>query len=390
MEPSSLKVAVIGAGLGGLSTAIALLKQGFEVQVYERAQSLRPVGAGLTLLPNGLNSLAAVYPEVVETLKQAGSHTQMINLKKSTGEMVLSQPTRLAEQFGQPMLNIRWSRLQEILAQFLPAAILHLDHSCTGFEQSDEAVIAHFANQNSIQADLLIGTDGINSIVRQTLVGDGSPRYAGRLSWRAVVPFPSEMLSPNEATLMISPDGKKNCLLADVGEGYLYWSAGVLDQDGSLSCDPQSAKLRVSEILSGWAAPLPTIISSTPADVIVERPICDRPPSKSWSQGRVMLLGDAAHAVVPSLGQGANMAFEDACELAHCLAQASTIEAAFHAYETRRLPRTEVIYARSASDGNRAYQVDDETTSETTSREVLEISQLSQEAFDNWLYGYKP
>jgi salicylate hydroxylase len=385
MEPSSLKVAIIGAGLGGLSTAIALLQQGFEVQVYERAQSLRPVGAGLTLFPNGLNSLAAISPQAVEALKQAGSHTQKINLKKSTGELLLAQPTRLVEQFGQPMLNIRWSRLQEILAQALATEVLHLNHSFTGFEQSDAAIVVHFANQKSIQADLLIGADGINSIVRQTLIGDGSPRYAGRLSWRAVVPYPAEMLSPNEANLITAPDGK-NCLLVDVGEGYLFWSAAAVDHDSSLSPDPQSAKLRVLETFSGWAEPLPTIINHTPAELIVERPICDRPPLKAWSQGRVTLLGDAAHPVVPSMGQGANMAFEDACEFARCLAQSSTIEAAFHAYETRRIPRTEVIYTRSAYQGDRAYQAD----SEAVLREVLEISQLSQEAFDHWLYEYKP
>lgn len=385
MEPSSLKVAIIGAGLGGLSTAIALLQRGFNVQVYERAHSLRPIGAGLTLFPNGLNSLAVNCPEVVEALKQAGSQTQMIHLKKSTGELLLSQPTQLAQQFGQPMLNIRWSRLQEILAHALPTATIHLNHSFDRFEQSDTAVVAHFTNQRLIQADLLIGADGINSIVRQTLIKDGSPRYAGRLSWRAVVPFPFEILPPNEATLITAPDGK-NCLLVDAGEGYLFWSAGALNPDSSLSADPESAKRRVLEVFSGWADPLPTIIKNTPAELIVERPICDRPPLKSWSENRVTLLGDAAHAVVPSMGQGANMAFEDACELASSLAESSSIADALHAYETRRIPRTETVYARSAYQGDRAYQAD----SDTILREALEISQLDQEGFDKWLYGYQP
>jgi salicylate hydroxylase len=237
---ASSKIAVVGAGVGGLSTAIALAQQGFEVQVYEGAQALRPVGAGLTLSPNGLNSLAAIHPEMVETLKQAGSHTQIAHLKKSTGELMLSQPVRLAQQFGQPMLNIRWSRLQEILAQVLPTDIIHLNHYCTGFEQSDTAVVAHFKSQKSIETDLLIGADGINSMIRRTLLRDGSPRYRGRLSWRAVVPYPSDLLSPDEVTIVTAPDGK-NCLWVDAGEGYLFWSVTALDHDGSLSPNPPSS-----------------------------------------------------------------------------------------------------------------------------------------------------
>ena len=130
-----LRVSIIGGGIGGLATAAALLNKGFRVQVYERAQALRPAGAGLTLLPNGLNSLAAIDPGIVEALKQAGSEVQCLTIKRSTGETIISNRVALTEKFGQPMLNIQWSRLQSILAEALPPGIIHLNHRCVGFEQ---------------------------------------------------------------------------------------------------------------------------------------------------------------------------------------------------------------------------------------------------------------
>ncbi len=157
------KVAIIGAGLGGLAVAIALRKQGIDAQVYEKAYSLRPVGAGLTLFPNGLNSLEAIAPGIVDSLKHAASQTRVTNFKKSTGEMIAQNSITLMEKYGQPMLNIRWSRLQEILAAALPSDVIHLKHRCIGFEQLDSGVKVSFDNGEIIQADLLIGADGIQA-----------------------------------------------------------------------------------------------------------------------------------------------------------------------------------------------------------------------------------
>jgi salicylate hydroxylase len=227
---SPRKVAIIGAGLGGLTVALALRKQGIEAQVYEKARELRPVGAGLTLFPNGLNSLRAIDAGIVESLKSAGSQTRMVNLKKNTGELIMQSPITLLEKFGQPMLNIRWSRLQEILAAGLPTEAIHLNSRCIGFQQNDQGVEVDFEDGKKVQANLLIGADGINSVVRQLLMKDGSPRYAGRLSWRGLVQYTHELLLPNEVTLMTSPYGKVFTLI-DVGGGYIFWSAGALCED---------------------------------------------------------------------------------------------------------------------------------------------------------------
>jgi salicylate hydroxylase len=380
-----MNIAIIGGGIGGLATANALLKKGFNVQVYERAKVLRPIGAGLSLTPNGLNSLNAVQSGIAELLTQAGSPIHTLTLKRSTGETIASKPMEIMQKYGQPILSIQWSKLQAVLASTLPPEIIHLQHRCVGFEQQDNSVKIYFKGGKTVQVDLLIGADGINSVVRQGIIGDGFPNYAGRMSWRAIVRYSHEQLSPNATTLITAPDGK-NFMLMDVGEGYTFWSASALSADDYINRRTIDAKTRVLERFAEWADPIEAIIAATSATDIVERPICDSPPLEHWSKSRVTLLGDAAHPVVPSLGQGANMAFEDAYELAECLSVTLNIEAALNAYENSRIPRTAIICDRSATQGYRAYQRD----SETTFTEMMKPSQMSQDDFEAWLYRYNP
>lgn len=380
-----MNIAIIGSGIGGLATANALLKKGFNVQVYERAQVLRSIGAGLTLTPNGLNSLNAIQPGIVESLISAGSPLETLILKRSTGETIASKPIATVQHYGQPMLNIQWSKLQAILASALPSEIIHLQHRCVGVEQQDNQVKAHFESGKTVQADLLIGADGINSVVRQGAIGDCHAAYAGRMSWRAVIQYAHEQLAPHVATLLTAFDNK-NMFLFDLGEGYTFWSASALLTHDALSRRHIDAKERVLELFAGWAEPVEAIIAATPEADIIERPIRDRLPIDHWSKGRVTLMGDAAHPVVPSLGQGANMAFEDAYELAECLSNAPDIETALHVYETSRIPRTEVIYDRSANLGRNSYQSD----SETTFTKMMNPSQMNQDNFEAWLYSYNP
>lgn len=379
----NLKIAIIGAGLGGLAVAIALQKKGINAQVYDKAHQLRPAGAGLSLFPNGLNALEAIAPGIIELLKGAGSPTHIVNLKKSTGEVILRNPQTLTEKYGQPMLQIRWSRLQEILADYVPVTAIHLDSQCIGFEQNNSGVEVRFSNGEKVEADLLIGADGINSVIRQILVGDGSPRYAGRMSWRTVIKYKHELLPPNEVTITTSNDGRIFTLI-DVGDGYVFWSAGALSADDSLAESAADVKSRVLEKFADWAEPVIAIATATEANQIVERPIWDRPPLQRWSKGRVTLLGDAAHPMVPSLGQGGNTAFEDAWELGNCLLNAPSIEAALVNYENSRIQRTQVIQARSAIVGSRAYDADNQIFLSG----VSEQARASQPKFDDWLYNY--
>jgi salicylate hydroxylase len=178
----AVSISIIGGGIGGLAAAAALLKKGFKVQVYERARGLRPIGAGLTLYPNGLNSLEAINPAIVEALKRNGAEVHKLSIRRSSGEIIISKPIAVAETFGQPMLNITWPRLQSILAAALPPGVIHLNHRCVAIEQDKSGVKAFFENGESVESDLLIGADGVNSVVRQALMGERAPAYAGRMS----------------------------------------------------------------------------------------------------------------------------------------------------------------------------------------------------------------
>lgn len=175
-------------------------------------------------------------------------------------------------------------------------------------------------------------------------------------------------------------------VLVDVGAQAVFWSAGMLGAAPTEPGAPAAIHARVLEAFRDWPNPVPAMLAATDPHAIIERPLVDRPPLTRWSVGRVTLLGDAAHPMVPALGQGANTAFEDAVELAHCLTTAPSIEGALTTYEAGRLPRTQVIQARSATQGSRAYDPD----SERYLRGVAEQAQIGQDAFEQWLYGYRP
>jgi salicylate hydroxylase len=170
----------------------------------------------------------------------------------------------------------------------------------------------------------------------------------------------------------------------DMGEGCTFWSALALMPEPAPSDSPSSMKDLVLATYSGWPDLLHSIVKATPAAGIIERPICDRPPLRRWGLGRVTMLGDAAHPVVPALGQGANMAFEDAYEIAEFLSGSPDIETALRGYESSRIPRTEAIYARSAMQGHSSYRPDSDAT-------LAEgVARLGEDEFQVWLYGYRP
>ncbi|MBR8832617.1 MAG: FAD-dependent monooxygenase [Stigonema ocellatum SAG 48.90 = DSM 106950] len=383
-RPFIEKVAIIGAGLGGLAVAVALRKLGCDVQVYEKAQDFRPVGGGLGLLPNGLNFLDAIEPGIVETIKNSGCEVRTSVLKNTQGETIRTNPgSRFQDKYGQPLITVWWWRLQQILASRLPSESIHLNHRCIGFEQDDRRVSIHFDGGKTVSADLLIGSDGINSAVREALIGDGKPRYLGSMSWRSVINCHQELLNPGE--LGFVKGNEEFMYLLNVGDGHISWLYRKLSPDYTLGQDPLEVKSRVLNQLADWGESLRSLVEVTPAERILTGPICDRLPLKSWSQGRVTLLGDAAHPMAPALAQGANSTFEDAYELALCCSQASSIEEALATYEQRRIPRTQLIQTRSALGEMRYYATD----REAADKHLQEQSQMSSEEFQDWVFNYK-
>jgi salicylate hydroxylase len=383
-KPIGEKIAIIGAGPGGLAAAIALRNIGFDVQVYEKAQDFRPAGTGLGLAPNGLNCLDAIAPGIVETLTISGCPVHNAVLKSITGETIRTNPIKNLEKYGRPLLTVWWWRLQQTLASRLPSDIIHLNHRCIGFEQNETGVEIYFDGGKTVYADLLIGADGVNSTIRETLFGEGQPNYVGSMCWRAVIEYRHKLSDSYE--LVFIKGNKQFMYILDVGEGYTSWISRKFSPDYSLSHSADQVKSRILNELTGWDKSFRAMVEATPAEQIWEGPICDRPPLTHWSQGRVTLLGDAAHPMAPALGQGANSTFEDAYELQACFSQSSSLKEALTSYEQRRIERTKIIQARSALGEMRYY----ETDAETSARQTQERSQVNNDDFQKWLFNYKP
>ncbi|MBD2412813.1 FAD-binding monooxygenase [Nostoc calcicola FACHB-389] len=382
-KPIVNKVAIVGAGPGGLATAIALQNQGIDVQVYEKAQEFRPAGTGLGLAPNGLNALDAIAPGIVETLKSSGCQVNHTVLKNIQGETIRANQTKYLEQYGQPLLTVWWYRLQQVLASRLPSDIIHLNHRCIGFDQDENGVKIHFDGQKPVYADLLIGADGVNSVIRETLFGESKPNYIGSMCWRAVIKYHHELF--NDYELVFVKGNKHFMYILNVGGGYTSWISRKFSPDYSLSQNADEVKSRILQELADWDKSFRAVVEATPAEQIWEGPICDRPPLTRWSQGRVTLLGDAAHPMAPAMGQGANSTFEDAYELAECLSHAATLEAALISYEQPRIERTKIIQARSALGEMRYYDETFASSSQTQQRQMT-----LNDDFHKWVYSYKP
>ncbi|MEH1837818.1 MAG: FAD-dependent monooxygenase [Nostoc sp.] len=382
-KPIVEKVAIVGAGPGGLAAAIALISQGIDVQVYEKAQEFRPAGTGLGLAPNGLNFLDAIAPGIVETLKSSGCEVHHTVLKNIQGETIRTNATKYLEQYGQPLLTVWWYRLQQVIASRLPSDIIHLNHHCIGFKQDENGVEIHFDGEKSVYADLLIGADGVNSVIRETLFGEGKPNYIGSMCWRAVIKYHHELF--NDYELVFVKGNKQFMYILNVGGGYTSWISRKLSPEYSLSHSAEEVKSRILHELADWDESFRAMVEATPAEQIWEGPICDRPPLTHWSQGRVTLLGDAAHPMAPAMAQGANTTFEDAYELQECFSQSANLQEALTSYEQRRIERTKIIQARSAW-GEMRYYDDTFTSPEQTQQRQMTLN----EDFYKWLYDYKP
>jgi salicylate hydroxylase len=207
-------VAIIGAGPGGLAAAHALLLRGLSVKVFERARELRLIGAALGLFPNAYKALEAINPELCLQVLNVGVEPSEQILQNSKGDILfhgLPPFSGLKAKYGHPFQWIGWFRLQSILQDALPADIISLDHYCTSFTQNSDSVSVHFKGQDSVEAGLLVGADGINSVVRQLLLNDGSPRYMDTMSWRAVVQDMDGVCSPGEFRLISCSSFKPYC-----------------------------------------------------------------------------------------------------------------------------------------------------------------------------------
>lgn len=334
---------IIGGGIGGLTTAVALRRKGIEVAVYERTSEIREVGAGLTLWANAVKALGKLG--LAEAVKAAGAPGMGGSIRSWRGEVLSTMTGReLEERYGAANLGIHRADLQRILLARLGEEFVHLGAACTGFNQDEGGVTARFEDGREARADVLIGADGIHSTVREGLFGKEKPRYSGYTAWRGVADL-SATSGPTDAASETWGCGQRFGHVY-IGQGRVYWFAVRNARAGETDA-PEGRQAELRCLFGDWHAPIPALVEATDEAAILRNDIYDREPLKRWAEGRVTLLGDAAHPMTPNLGQGACQAIEDAVVLANRLAERDEAGHALLAYEMARIQRANFIVRQS-------------------------------------------
>jgi salicylate hydroxylase len=363
----SLRIAVIGAGIGGLTAADALLNLGFEVEVYERASELGEVGAGLQLGPNAIKVLRALGFE--DQVRAIGFEPRNQISLSADGTLRSRRSLRddYLAKFGAPHVTARRSDLHRILSAAVSEANVRLGKSCVSVESSDKAAVAHFSDGTSVEADIVIGADGIRSILREQCFGQDSPRFTKSMCWRCAVPIacvPREPVGPDRIMIgqkdyfsWYGSNGQVICYPVGGDGSTLNIFAGHVSTDWvEESWTLPSSKEELKQAYSGWSPILLEMFDHV--EQCFKWGIFDRDPRESWIKGRVALLGDAAHPTMPNLAQGANMAIEDGYVLARALEQhVDAPISGLEAYVSARQPRTSRITLQSRENFERSMKV---------------------------------
>jgi 2-polyprenyl-6-methoxyphenol hydroxylase-like FAD-dependent oxidoreductase len=335
-----MRVVIIGAGIGGLTTALALQQRGIDVDVYERTTVLTDVGAGLSLWPNALKAL---YQLGLRPALDALSFVSLEGALRRADGTVLSLTT--SEQFilrlGLPVMVFHRAELLGVLVDAVRGIPIHLGHECQDVTQEAGGVTARFDNGTTVSGDLVIGADGVRSVVRERLGVPGGLRYSGYTAWRGIASFETAGLMAGETLGCGRRFG-----LAPIQGNRVYWYATDNVPEGQRE-GPGEAKARLTELFASWHRPIPELIQGMDPAAILRNDIYDRDPADRWGSGRVTLLGDAAHPMTPNLGQGACQAIEDALVLAHYLSTGPDVPSSLRRYESERIPRTRSVVTAS-------------------------------------------
>lgn len=335
---------MVGAGIGGLAAAVALRRVGVEPLIVERVSHIREVGAGLSLWSNAMNALRELGVE--DRVWAAASGIDRNVSQSLSGRLVaITEFSDLSRTAGADCVCVHRAILQRILLEELPSEMVRTSAPCRDFDDS----AAILEDGERIEGDFLVAADGINSVIRERLHAAEAPRYAGYTCWRGVCGEPGVL--PDRTALLAAGAGSQFGLWP-CGEGQLYWFLTKKAPSGT-----KKSKAEIVALCRHWAAPIPRVIASTPESAILQNDIVDRPPLRWWGRGRVTLLGDAAHATTPNLGQGACQAIEDAVVLADCIRRIQPVQAALREYERLRIPRATMI-VRSSLQSGRMLQLD--------------------------------
>lgn len=337
-------IVIAGAGIGGLTLGCALARAGRPFRIIERSDRLRPAGAGIALSANALRALA--YVGLDDIVRAAGHELSVAAICDPNGRALIETPVRSIVPGG--TIALERERLHHALQRALDVPVI-LGKAVIGYESFADRVRVHIDDGETLDADLLVGADGLHSAVRRVMRGEEALRYSGQTSWRAIV----EVGTDQGDRFTESWGAGERFGIVPLGRRRVYWFA-VMDasQGGRDAGDPRDT-LRAR--FAGWHAPIDELLAATRPEAIIRTDIFDRPPINRWTDGRAVLLGDAAHPMTPNIGMGGGQAIEDAVVLAEAIAGEDTIEAALARYEAKRMARANGFVKRSYRVGQMAH-----------------------------------
>jgi 2-polyprenyl-6-methoxyphenol hydroxylase-like FAD-dependent oxidoreductase len=334
-------VAIIGAGIGGLTCALALRKFGIEAQVFEAAPELAAVGAGIWMAPNAMQVFDRLG--LAEEVLGAGlAMNKVMVLDDRLETIAIADQASVRKRFGFGITAIHRASLQQVLIRNLGSANIHLGKKLASLDQNEEPVRALFENGTETTADILIGADGIHSQTRRSILGERPLRYSGQVCWRAAVPF--ELPDRFEYSTCEALGNRIRLGFAHIAPSLVYWFAVKSSPPIGIH-DAEKAKAQLVQDFAHFAEPVPSLIkAAAPADLIFTN-LHDLPPRLPWSKGKVCLIGDAAHPMTPNMGQGGAQAVEDGYSLATHLAKhgESNCQVAFRSFELQRFKKVKSV-----------------------------------------------
>lgn len=328
------RVAIVGAGVGGLVAAAALRRRGFEVVTFEQAPQLRQQGTGLGLWTNAVAALHELG--LGDILDGIAEPVQRLVFLSGEGERLNEiRLDRIARRFSAASVNVQRSELLSVLAREVGEEIITFGARCTGFEQDAEGVAVRLVDGREHRVDLLVAADGAGSAIRRAIHGEDGKETRRWSGWQGVAsPGPAGL---TERAGLFVLNGQALAGLYQLTNDQVHWFLDDPAPRRTLGNTPALDVLQ--ERVKGWPPVVRSAIASTPPDSILHNEVRDLLPYRPWGEGRVTLLGDAAHPMLPTLGQGACQAIEDAAALVRCLDSDADVEAALRTYERQRSRR---------------------------------------------------
>ncbi len=385
-----LKIIIVGAGIGGLTAAAILLRRGFAVEIYEQASVLSEVGAGIQCSANAVKVL--YYLGLKEKLDRVGVKPKAFEFRRfDSAELMHRIPLGIEHEskFHAPYYHLHRADIHEILAQCvneLDPNCIHLNSKASGFVESTHGVELDLANGQKIHGDVLIGADGIKSVVRAQILGETPVTYTGDIAWRGVIDvhkLPTDIMD-TVSTVWCGP--KKHAVMYYLRSGSLLNFVGLVehDQPENESWTQKRPWQELKNDFVGWHDNIQTVIDALDKDACFRYALNNRPPVSNWSTAKATLLGDSAHPTLPYMASGAVMAIEDAAVLSRCLEINSDVSKALLQFQNNRLERTAKI-VNGSTQSRALYRIEDVQAM----RDAFHQNDLNKSRSE-WLYSYDP